>query len=168
MTVIPLSSSTKETGLSRGFLVVVATPDDIAMSSLVDLAQHDAAGGNLVPLPLELERVLGRVFGEADAQGRERQLDQVGIQVQVQPGQHRDDRRPHVVVRPSCLFPVPFVEHLAEELAGTHLLCVGRRSSVEPVDVLGGPVVWIGPPCPITHRGVGVEIHEASFSSWLC
>ena len=130
--------------------------------AVVDLAQHDAANGNIVALPIKLQGILGRIFGEPDAKGGQRKPDQVGIEVEVQPGQHRDDRRPHIVVGPSGLFPVPFVEHLAEELARTHLLCVGHRPPVELVDVLGGPVVGVYPPCPVTHRGVGVEVHDAS------
>ena len=58
--------------------------------------------------------ILGVLQGEF-VNGK-RQSDQVGVEVEVQPSQHWNDGGPQVVVGPPRLFPVPFVEHLGEEL----------------------------------------------------
>ena len=130
--------------------------------ALVHVSYQDAADGDLVPLPVELQRVLGRVFGEADAEGRKREPDQFGIEVQVQTGQHRDDRRPEVVERPFVLLPVPFVDELGKELGRTYHDRIGHRLLVEPLDALGESILGRGSTSPVTHRGVGVEVHECA------
>ena len=86
-----------EAGLAGEVAVGVAGHADLAHQlahvdqdgnalALVHVPHQNAADGDLVPLPVELERVLGWVFREADAQGREGESDQFGIEVQVQAG----------------------------------------------------------------------------------
>jgi hypothetical protein len=48
----------------------------------------------------------------------------------------------------------------SRQLAGIHPVCVGYRPLVEPVDILGGAVIRVYPPSPVSHRGVGKVYHS--------
>ena len=62
---------------------------------------HDDADRDRRPLPIELQRVLLNVLRESEAEGGEGNLNQAGIQVQIEAGEHGNDGGPDIVVGPS-------------------------------------------------------------------
>jgi hypothetical protein len=69
-------------------------------------------------------------------------------------------RLPHVAAGPTGCLPVPFVDHLGEELGRSETERIVHYPTVKLGETVGKAVLGRGPPSSITHRRVGVEFHD--------
>ena len=122
-------------------------------SAVFGLAHQDRADLGGLALPVKGHRIV--LLGQADAQRRQRKLDQGRVDVQVQPGQHRHDGRPDVVVGTLSLLPRLLGDHLANHPTGWILGGMGEGGTVEVVGLFDDPAS-LG---DVTGYGVGPEVH---------